>query len=103
MALKDIGLDVIVTANNHSADRGKAGIERTIAMLDSFNIPHTGTFRGQAEKNRLHPLIIERQGVKLAILNYTYGTNGLPVAKPNIVNMLDTAAIRKDLQKAASL
>lgn len=103
VALKDIGLDVIVTANNHSADRGKAGIERTIAMLDSFNIPHTGTFRGQAEKNRLHPLIIERQGVKLAILNYTYGTNGLPVSKPNIVNMLDTAAIRTDLQKAASL
>lgn len=103
VALKELGMDVIVTANNHSADRGKSGIERTIAMLDSFNIPHTGTFRGQAEKNRLHPLVIERQGFKLAILNYTYGTNGLPVAKPNIVNMLDTTAIRKDLQKAVSL
>lgn len=103
VALKDVGIDVIVTANNHSADRGKAGIERTIAILDSFDIPHTGTFRGQAEKNKLHPLLIERQGIKLAILNYTYGTNGLPVAKPNIVNMLDTAAIRKDLEKAVSL
>lgn len=102
VALKDAGMDVIVTANNHSADRGKKGIERTIAMLDSFEIPHTGTFRSQAEKSRLHPLIIERQGIKLAILNYTYGTNGMPVTKPNIVNMLDTTAIRKDLQQAAA-
>ena len=101
--LKELGLDVIVTANNHSVDRGKAGVDRTIAMLDSFNIPHTGTFRNQAEKNKLHPLIIERQGFRLAILNYTYGTNGLPVTKPNIVNLLDTAVIRKDLQKTASM
>lgn len=101
--LKDLGLDVIVTANNHSVDRGKAGVERTIAMLDSFDIAHTGTFRNQSEKNKLHPLIVERQGFKLAILNYTYGTNGLPVTKPNIVNMLDTAAIRRDLRKASAM
>lgn len=103
IALRDIGMDVIVTANNHSVDRGKAGLERTIAMLDSFNFSHTGTFRNQAEKERSHPLVLERQGFRLAILNYTYGTNGLPVTKPNIVNMLDTAAIRKDLTKATNL
>jgi poly-gamma-glutamate capsule biosynthesis protein CapA/YwtB (metallophosphatase superfamily) len=102
-ALKDAGFDAIVTANNHSADRGKAGIERTIAMLDSFDVPHTGTFRSQAEKNRNHPLIIERQGFRLALLNYTYGTNGLPVPRPNIVNMLDTVEIRKDLIRAAGM
>lgn len=102
-ALQEVGMDVIVTANNHSVDRGRPGVERTIAMLDSFNIPHTGTFRSQAEKNANHPLIVERQGLKLAILNYTYGTNGLPVHKPNVVNMLDTAAMRKDLIHAATL
>ena len=102
-ALKDVGMDVIVTANNHSVDRGKAGLERTISMLDSFNILHTGTFKTQAEKNRHHPLLVEHQGFRLAILNYTYGTNGLPVHKPNIVNMLDTAAIRRDLMQAATL
>ncbi len=103
VALKDIGLDVIVTANNHSVDRGKAGLERTITMLDSFDIPHTGTFKSKAEKARHHPLIIDRQGMKLALLNYTYGTNGLRVTAPNIVNMLDTAALRKDLIYTASL
>lgn len=103
VALKDIGMDVIVTANNHSVDRGKTGVERTIAMLDSFNIAHTGTFRTQKEKTILHPLLIEKQGFRLALLNYTYGTNGLPVTKPNVVNMLDTAAIRKDLIKASGM
>ena len=102
-ALKDMGMDVIVTANNHSVDRGRQGVERTIAMLDSFNIPHTGTFRSKAEKDKQHPLILERHGFKLAVLNYTYGTNGLPVHRPNIVNMLDTADIRKDLMRAATL
>src|SRR5687768_2311086 len=72
VALKDLGLDVIVTANNHSVDRGRKGVDRTIVMLDSLNIPHTGTFRTQAEKDNTHPLIIERQGFRLAILNYTY-------------------------------
>jgi poly-gamma-glutamate synthesis protein (capsule biosynthesis protein) len=45
-------------------------------------------------------LILEKDGFKLAILNYTYGTNGIPVPKPNIVNHLDTAVIRKDLKEA---
>jgi poly-gamma-glutamate synthesis protein (capsule biosynthesis protein) len=99
-ALKDLGLDVMVTANNHCVDRGSAGLVRTIDMLDSVDILHTGTFRSQKEKEKLNPLIIERQGFRLALLNYTYGTNGLPVKPPVVVNMLDTAAIRKDLIKA---
>jgi len=103
IALRDIGMDVIVTANNHSVDRGRKGLERTITLLDSFGMLHTGTFKSQAEKNRNHPLIVEKQGFKLAVLNYTYGTNGLTVTKPNIVNMLDTAAIRNDLISAAAL
>ncbi len=102
-ALKDLGLDVIVTANNHSVDRGRTGLERTIDMLDSFDIAHTGTFKTAAERKKHHPLIVERQGFRLVVLNYTYGTNGLPVRAPNIVNMLDTAAIRRDLIEAKAL
>ena len=102
-ALQDMGMDVLVTANNHCVDRGRAGLERTLDMLDSVGIQHTGTFKSQSEKDRTHPLIIERRGFKLALLNYTYGTNGLPVSKPNVVNLLDTATIRRDLVKASSL
>ncbi len=100
LALKDIGMDVLVTANNHSLDRGKKGLERTIMMLDSLNILHTGTFRDTVERMNDYPLIIEKNGFTLALLNYTYGTNGIAVTKPNVVNRIDTAVIRKDILKA---
>ena len=98
--LKDIGFDVLVTANNHCVDRGRKGLERTIMMLDSFKIAHTGTFVDSLARIAASPLIVEKNGFKLAILNYTYGTNGIPVTAPNIVNHLDTAVMRKDLLKA---
>jgi len=103
VALKDMGMDVLVTANNHCVDRGKAGLERTIHMLDSFDILHTGTFVDEVERLNLTPLIIEKNGFRIALLNYTYGTNGLPVHKPNIVNMLDKGIIQKDMQRAKDL
>jgi poly-gamma-glutamate synthesis protein (capsule biosynthesis protein) len=100
LTLKDIGFDVLVTANNHCVDRGKKGLERTITMLDSFKIAHTGTFKDSVSRLNETPLMVEKNGFRLAILNYTYGTNGLPVTKPNIVNHLDTAVMRQDLLKA---
>jgi poly-gamma-glutamate synthesis protein (capsule biosynthesis protein) len=72
-------------------------------MLDTFKIPHTGTFIDSTARAASYPLMLHKNGFTLALLNYTYGTNGLPVYKPNIVNMLDTAVIRKDLIKAKSL
>ncbi|HEY0744249.1 MAG TPA: CapA family protein [Chryseosolibacter sp.] len=99
-SLKNAGVDVLVTANNHCVDTGKKGLERTVTMLDSLKIPHTGTFVDEVDKLNNHPLILSKNGFKLALLNYTYGTNGLPVTKPNIVNMIDTASIRQDLIKA---
>ena len=103
VALKDMGMDVLVTANNHCVDRGRKGLERTIHMLDSFGISHTGTFVESKEKEKLHPLLIEKDSFRLALLNYTYGTNGLPVTKPNIVNMIEPEKIAKDLSLARSM
>lgn len=100
LALKDMGMDVLVTANNHCLDRGKKGLERTIMMLDSLDIIHTGTFRDTVERMNDYPMIFEKKGFKFALLNYTYGTNGIPVTKPNVVNGIDTAVIRKDILKA---
>lgn len=100
ITLKDIGFDVLVTANNHCVDRGRKGLERTIAMLDSFKIAHTGTFIDSVSRMNDSPLIVEKNGFKLVLLNYTYGTNGIPVPRPTIVNHLDTAIMRRDLLRA---
>ncbi|MCB0737413.1 MAG: CapA family protein [Bacteroidetes bacterium] len=100
MALKRAGVDCLVTANNHSCDKHKVGVERTITLLDSFEIAHTGTFKSAEEKAKTEPLIIEQNGFKLALLNYTYGTNGIPPSQPNVVNYIDKDQIAKDLEKA---
>jgi len=99
-AIKDAGFDVLVTANNHSADRGRVGIERTIRLLDSAGVVHTGTFSDTVDYLNDYPLVVEKNGFRLAILNYTYGTNGITVRPPNVVNMIDTARIRMDIGKA---
>ncbi len=94
------GFNIFVTANNHSQDRGKKGLERTILMLDSLGIAHTGTFTDTLSRIQHYPLIQEVKGVKIALLNCTYGTNGLVVQHPNVVNMIDTVQIRKDFKTA---
>lgn len=100
ITLKDDGMDVLVTANNHCLDRSKKGLERTIMMLDSLDFIHTGTFRDTVERMNDYPMLFEKNGFRFALLNYTYGTNGIPVTKPNVVNGIDTAVIRKDMMKA---
>lgn len=100
--LKNTGFDVLVTANNHCVDRRSKGLKRTIDVLDSLQILHTGTFKDTASREVDYPMIAESKGIRFSLLNYTYGTNGVPVAHPTIVNLIDTVAIGKDLEKAAS-
>lgn len=102
LACRDAGFDILLTANNHSADTGSKGITRTIEQMDKAGVPHIGTYVDQAERDKEYPYILEQNGFRIALLCYTYGTNGLPVPKPHIVNPIDTVQIRKDIKKAKS-
>ena len=101
-ALKEAGFDILVMANNHALDRGTQGFERTIELLDSKGILHTGTFQSTWERSLSYPLVVQKNGVRVALLNYTYGTNGLRVPPPYMINRIDTLQMREDLMKAAS-
>ncbi|MFC4665569.1 CapA family protein [Falsiporphyromonas endometrii] len=92
-SLKRAGFDVLTTANNHCADRGSKGIVRTLNVLDQVGIRHTGSFRNNRERGRLSPLIICSNGINIALLSYTYGTNGMPVKPPTEVNMIDSTML----------
>jgi poly-gamma-glutamate synthesis protein (capsule biosynthesis protein) len=94
------GFDVLVTANNHSADRSGAGILRTVRVLDSLAIPHTGTWVSSEARDTLSPLLISANGIRIALLNYTYGTNGIVVSPPPLVAYIDTLRIAGDVKKA---
>lgn len=101
-ACKNAGIDCLVTANNHSADRKADGITGTIHRLDSLGIHHTGTFIDSAQRDSLYPLILSKKGFTIALLNYTYGTNGIEVGKPLIVNSINKEVIAEDIAKAKS-
>lgn len=94
------GINVLVTANNHSCDRGKKGVLRTIKVLDSLGIKHTGTFKNLTDREKNNLLILNKNNIKIGILNYTYGTNGLTIPKPTIVNLIDTLTISNDIKKS---
>lgn len=100
VACKNSGIDVFVTANNHSCDRGKKGIVRTLDVLDSLGIAHTGTFRNQEEFEKNNLLVLSKNGISIGILNYTYGTNGLPIPEPTIVNRIDLERMKTDIDNA---
>ena len=102
-ALKDAGFNLLLTANNHSVDRGGKGLNRTIHVLDSLNLIHTGTFINKQNRKNYYPLIFEKKGIKIALLNITYGTNGLKAPPPCIVNYIDTLEIKNDLLKAKAV
>lgn len=99
-SLRQAGVDVLLTANNHCLDRGKMGLERTICLLDSFRVPHVGTYRTRQERLDFYPLLVERKGFRVVFLNYTYGTNGLRPVTPNVVNYIDRDQMRRDILKA---
>lgn len=98
--LKDIGVDVISLAGNHALDYGYSGICRTIDVLDNVGISHLGTYKSAEDQDKI--LIKDVKGVKIAFINYTYGTNGIPVPsdKPYCLNLIDKDLISKQIMQA---
>lgn len=101
--LLDLGIDVLTTSNNHSLDTGYNGLVNTIDTLDQVGISHTGTFKSEEEKNKI--LLKDVNGIKIAFLSYTYGTNGIsiPSGKEYCINLIDKDLIKKQLDSAKEL
>ncbi len=98
--LLNAGIDLVGTANNHCCDRGRTGIERTITMLDSLGMIHMGTYKNTDSYRRLNPMIINTRGFRLAFLNYTFGTNGIPVLENNVVSLIEKDRMLADMKAA---
>lgn len=99
--LKKAGLDVLITANNHCLDRGTEGLIRTIEELDARGFLYTGTYKSQEDSEKI--LVTNVKGIKIAILAYTYSTNGQPIKDPVVVNLLKTRKMLSDVESAKEL
>ena len=98
--LRDFGIDILTTANNHCMDTGYSGLESTLNYLDEAGIAHTGTNRSTEEQNTI--LVKEVNDIKIAFLSFTYGTNGIaiPSDKTYAVNLIDEDFIKQQLELA---
>ena len=99
-AMREAGFDVALLANNHCMDYGVRGARETIEALDRVGLKHTGVFLSARERNARPHLYLQVGGISIALLNYTYGTNGMPVVKPAVVNRLDTVRMKEDIRRA---
>ena len=100
--VKATGLDIITTAGNHCLDMGYSGLSRTIDVLKNNGIEQLGTYKSQEERDTI--FIKDVKGIKIAFIDYTYGTNGIPVpsGKEYCVNLIDKNLIKKDIESAKS-
>ncbi|MDD2446646.1 MAG: CapA family protein [Tissierellia bacterium] len=98
-ALKDAGFDVLSTANNHSMDQGVNGLISTIDTINNNGLENIGTYK---DENR-SGLIKEVNNIKIGLLSYTYGINGLdsllPSDKSYMVNLIDEELIQNDIDE----
>lgn len=99
-ALTDAGFDFMLAANNHTLDRRDRGVVATIEEFERQGVPFAGIYRNAAERAKKGPVIVDAGGFKVAILNYTYGTNGITIQGDVVVDYIDRKVIAADIAAA---
>jgi len=96
--LKTAGVDMLNIANNHIVDKGEEGVKTFFENLAVYDMPYVGAYQSKEDANT--DRIIELKGIKVGIVSYTYGTNGLylPQGSPYVINYIDEEKIRTDVQ-----
>lgn len=106
VAEADAGFDVILHGTNHTLDKGKRGVLNCINFWEETypEIAWLGMNDSQQMQDE-EIYIYEQNGIKIAILNYTYGTNGIatPADMPYLVNYMEEEKVIADIQKAEEL
>lgn len=101
-ALVNSGFDVVLHATNHALDKGRSGLMNCLNFWQEHYPDMAVLGINESEEARNEIYIYEQEGIRIAILNYTYGTNGIPLPSdmPFAVNLLDEESVRADLQRA---
>ncbi|WP_249872702.1 CapA family protein [Oceanobacillus saliphilus] len=100
-ALKEVGVDVVTLANNHTLDRGEAAIQSAIEHWETIDMMYTGAYKDELDRDILR-IFETDEGISVAFLSYTYGTNGIPVpeGKDYLVNLIDKKIIAGEIAHA---
>ena len=99
-ALKSAGFDLILTANNHVLDPRDKGLRRPGATISREGLPWVGSYDDKEQRDSILPLIKDIGGIKVAFLNYTYGTNGIAIQGNVAVDYINRPLMAKDIEAA---
>lgn len=95
--LKVNGVDMLSIANNHTIDQNEEGVMNSIRNMGEYEMPYVGAYISFEDQDK--DRIVEVDGVRLGILAYTYGTNGIPVpqGKEYLVALIDRERMDKEI------
>ena len=97
------GFDVILHGTNHALDKGAQAVLNCIDYweLNYPQIAYLGINKSQEAQDE-YLYLYEQDGITIAVLNYTYGTNGIatPSDMPYLVNYLDEEQVVSDIRRA---
>lgn len=93
-----LGFNLVSLANNHTLDRGEKAVKSSLAYWKDKPALTAGSYESFQTRNA--PKILEKNGIKYALLAYTYGTNGIPVPKGKeyLVNVYTKAMLENDIR-----
>lgn len=104
-ALVDAGFDVILHGTNHALDKGRRGLVNCITFWKEQypDIAVLGIHGSQESQDEIY--IYEQDGMKIAVLNFTYGTNGIPLPDdmPFAVDLLQEEKVVERITKAEEI
>ncbi|MDR1657525.1 MAG: CapA family protein [Deltaproteobacteria bacterium] len=104
LGLKQSGFTAVTVSNNHSLDRGWAGLLKTLKTVDAAGLAYFGAY--ESPEDKAARLVGVYNGVKISVLNYTYGLNGPTVLKPEEdwrLGHINTELIFKDMAAARAM
>lgn len=102
-AAKNAGIDLFLMANNHICDKNAGGLKKTLDAYENLDMPKIGAYRDKKQADTASVILVELKGMKFAMFNYTYDTNGLPIPDPYYVNLQDSTEIKKHIRQAKAM
>lgn len=99
-ALKEVGVNIVSLANNHTLDRGEEVIQSAIRHWEDMGMMYVGSYKNEEDRNEMR-IFETNEGITVGFLAYTYGTNGIPVpeGKDYLVNLIDRELIASDIEE----
>lgn len=98
-AFLDAGFNLVSLANNHALDRGEEALKNSLSYWNGKDAYTAGSYDSFEARDNIK--IMEKNGIKYALLAYTTVTNGLTreAGKEYYLNVYNEEQVKADIEK----